>query len=119
LRIRDKILEKYDGPDDQVLSKNKITPKSLINFLECYCWANGNYEAECLVISNVDYDYAIYEISNGFMSGKKRGNRVVAFRYSEFQSIQNSLKGFSFRLLDVNRGFNGRLDSRWKSIFLG
>ena len=119
-KIRDKVLEKFDipkGEDDFVFKKNQISPKSLINFMECFAWVNGKYEAECLVISDTDYDFAIYEISRGFFSSKKRGERVVAFRYSEFQYLSISPSSFSFRIQDKHRGVNGRLDSRWEQLF--
>jgi hypothetical protein len=114
------ILTIYPNETKQIIIKREISPSCLINFLSCFCWLNGNYESECLAISSKDFDYAIYESSNNFLFGRKRGSRVVAFRYSEFKSITLSqTDSHSFRIEDKYRGFNGRLDKRWNSLHLG
>jgi len=114
------ILTIYPKEAKQIVNKNEISPSCLNNFLSCYCWLNGNYESECLEISSKDFDYAIYESSNNFLFGRKRGARIIAFRYSEFKRITLSLTdSHAFRVEHQSRGFNGRLDKRWNRLYLG
>jgi hypothetical protein len=114
------ILSIYPNKEQEITKKKDISPGCLANFLESYCWLNGNYEAESLFISRGEFDYAIYESSNNFLFGRKRGARVVAFRYSEFKEISISMinGAQAFRLGSKVCSFNGRLDKKWKSIFL-
>lgn len=120
LEILNYILSIYPKVDEQIIKKTEISPICLANFLGAYCWINGNYESESLIIGSKDIDYAIYESSNNFLFGRKRGARIVAFRFSEFEKIKIGRQGESpaFRVETKVCSFNGRLDKRWNSIYL-
>lgn len=115
------ILNIYPKNDDGIATKLEVSPICLINFLQAYCWINGNYESESLFIANGEIDYAIYESSNNLFFGRKRGDRIIAFRYSEFEKLELSLIDGSspaFRLVTKICGCNGRMDKKWNRLYL-
>lgn len=113
------IVDNYPQASDEiVLLKNEITPKTLINFLDCFCWINKHHESECIVLGGTEYDYSIYQYSKNIF-GSKRGEKVVTFRYNEFQSISLSPGDptCAFSVRTKFRSFNGRMDKRWNGIY--
>jgi len=120
LEILNFILSIYPKADEQIIKKTEISPTCLANFLGAYCWVNGNYEIESLVLADGVIDYAIYESSNNFLFGRKRKDRIIAFRYTEFEKIKIGLVNGSpaFRLETKVCGFNGRFDRKWNSIYV-
>ena len=112
------IVDNYPKISDEVIiSRNELKPKTLINFLDCFCWINKHHESECIVLGEIEYDFSIYEYSKSIF-GSKRGEKIVAFRFNEFERIRLSTGNtYSFRVETKFSSFNGRMDKRWNGIY--
>ena len=116
-----KVVDLVNGPKGsslaiQEFNNKNLTPKSLINFLECWCWIGNLYIPECLVLSKTIYEFSIYERRGNFFLGYSKGDKLISFRYSELLSLGIS-DGTTFRIETQVKEFNGRLNKKWPKIY--